>query len=92
MGNAVRRASIHAREQIMEAARPMLEAGMEDLECADGKIFLKVHPEMALSLGEVVRRKFGPDGVVRGDGSYTYEIGKDQISQNDNKYYHYHLL
>src|SRR5262249_13770097 len=31
MGNAVRRASIHAREQIAEAASPMLEAGMPDL-------------------------------------------------------------
>lgn len=77
MGNAVRRASIHAREQIMEAASPMLEAKTEDLDCVDGKIFLKDHPQMALTLGEVVRRKFGPEGVVRGDGSYTYEIGKD---------------
>ena len=32
MGNAVRRAAIHAREQIMEAASPMLEAGVKDLD------------------------------------------------------------
>lgn len=77
MGNAVRRAAIHAREQIMEAASPMLEAKAQDLDFADGKVFLKDQPQMALSIGEVVRRKLGIHGEVRGDGSYTYEIGKD---------------
>jgi len=77
MGNAVRRASIHAREQIMEAARPMLEAEMKELGYADGKVFLKAQPQQALPIGEVVRRKLGINGEVRGDGSYTYEIGKD---------------
>ena len=77
MGNAVRRAAIHAREQIAEAASPMLEAHVQDLDFADGKVFLKDQPQMALPVGEVVRRKLGLNGVVRGDGSYTYEIGKD---------------
>jgi CO/xanthine dehydrogenase Mo-binding subunit len=77
MGNAVRRASIHAREQIMEAAGPMLEAKVQDLGYADGKVFLKDQPQQALPIGEVVRRKLGIHGEVRGDGSYTYEIGKD---------------
>jgi len=77
MGNAVRRASIHAREQIVEAAGPMLEAKAQDLGYADGKVFLKDQPQQALPIGEVVRRKLGIHGEVRGDGSYTYEIGKD---------------
>jgi len=77
MGNAVRRASIHAREQIMEAASPMLEAGVKDLDYADGKVSLKDQAQQALPIGEVVRRKLGINGEVRGDGSYTYEIGKD---------------
>jgi carbon-monoxide dehydrogenase large subunit len=77
MGNAVRRASIHAREQIMEAARPMLEAEMKEIDYTDGKVFLKAQPQQALPIGEVVRRKLGINGEVRGDGSYTYEIGKD---------------
>ena len=77
MGNAVRRAAIHAREQIAEAASPMLEANVQDLDFGDGKVFLRDQPQMALPVGEVVRRKLGINGVVRGDGSYTYEIGKD---------------
>src|SRR5207244_1280951 len=77
MGNAVRRAAIHARQQIAEAASPMLEANVQDLDFAHGKVLLKDQPQMALPIGEVVRRKLGTNGVVRGDGSYTYEIGKD---------------
>ncbi len=77
MGNAVRRAAIHAREQIAEAAGSMLEANVQDLDFADGKVFLKDQPQMALPLADVVRRKLGINGLVRGDGSYTYEIGKD---------------
>jgi len=77
MGNAVRRAAIDVREKIMEMARPMLEAKKEDLSFSDGKVCLKDQPQMALSIGEVVRRKLGNEGIVRGDGSYTYEIGKD---------------
>jgi CO/xanthine dehydrogenase Mo-binding subunit len=77
MGNAVRRAAIHARQQIAEAAGPMLEANVQDLDFADGKVLLKDQPQMALPIGEVVRRKLGINGIMRGDGSYTYEIGKD---------------
>jgi carbon-monoxide dehydrogenase large subunit len=77
MGNAVRRASIHAREQIMEAASPMLEVGVKELDYADGKVSLKEQPQQALPIGEIVRRKLGINGEVRGDASYTYEIGKD---------------
>ncbi len=77
MGNAVRRASIHAREQIMEAASPMLEVGVGEVDYGEGKVFAKDQPQQALSIGEVVRRKLGINGQVRGDGSYTYEIGKD---------------
>src|SRR5207249_8548978 len=62
MGNAVRRAAIHAREQIAEAASPVLEAGMHELDFSEGKVFLKDHPEMALPIGEVVRRKLGING------------------------------
>jgi carbon-monoxide dehydrogenase large subunit len=77
MGNAVRRAAIDAREKLAEMAVPMLEAQEKDLAFADGKVYLKDHPQMSLTIGEVVRRKLGADGVLRGDGSYTYEIGKD---------------
>ncbi|MFQ5682848.1 MAG: xanthine dehydrogenase family protein molybdopterin-binding subunit [Candidatus Binatia bacterium] len=77
MGNAVRTAAIHARDQLAEIASPMLETGKEELIFSNGKVCLKEHPQMALPIGEVVRRRLGAEGVLRGDGSYTYDLGKD---------------
>ena len=78
MGNAVRSAAIHAREQIMEAAGPMLEAKVPGSRLtATAKFFSKTSRRQALPIGEVVKRKLGINGIVRGDASYTYEIGKD---------------
>ena len=77
MGNAVRRAAIHARGQLLELAGPVLEGRREELVLADGKVHLRDHEEMALTFGEVVRRTLGGGEALRGDGSYTYEIGKD---------------
>jgi carbon-monoxide dehydrogenase large subunit len=77
MGNAVRQAAVHLRDQLADLAAPMLEAEKEELVFLAGKVFFKDQPQMALPLGEVVRRKLGGEGVLRGEGSYTYEIGKD---------------
>jgi CO/xanthine dehydrogenase Mo-binding subunit len=77
MGNAVRGAAIDARDKIAAMASPMLEAKKEELAFADGKVFLKNQPQMALAVGDVIRRKLGAEGTVRGDASYTYEIAKD---------------
>src|SRR5512141_839658 len=55
----------------------MLEFGVTELPLADGKVFSKDQPQQALPIGEVVKRKLGINGIVRGDASYTYEIGKD---------------
>ena len=77
MGNAVRGAAIHAREQLLEMAGPALEGKQDELVAADGKVRLKDNEDMALTYGELIRRRLGTDAVVRGDASYTYEIGKD---------------
>ncbi len=77
MGNAVRHAAIDAREKLAEMASPMLEGKKEEIAFFDGKVFLKNHPEMALTIAEVLRRKLGAEGTVRGDASYTYQIAKD---------------
>jgi len=77
MGNAVRHAAIHAREQLAQMASGILQAPEEHLRFSDGKVFLKKDPHHAITLGEVIRTQLGPDGVVRGNGSYTYELGKD---------------
>src|SRR5207247_9922240 len=75
--NAVRYAAMDAREQIAQMASVILQAPEEHLRFSDGKVFLKKDPHHAITLGEVIRTQLAPDGVVRGNGSYTYELGKD---------------
>ena len=77
MGNAVRHAAIDAREQIADMASGILEAPQEDLRFSDGKVFVKGDPERALAISEVIRKRLGNHAVIRGNGSYTYELGKD---------------
>jgi carbon-monoxide dehydrogenase large subunit len=77
MGNAVRRAAIDLREKLAALAGPMLEGAKEEIAFSGGRIFLRDHPQMALTFGEVVRRKLGAGGRLRGDAAYTFEIGKD---------------
>ena len=77
MGNAVKQAAIQVREQLAEMAAPMLEAQETDLVFSNGTVAIKDQLRMNLSMGDVIRRKLGTDGVVKGDGSYTYTLGKD---------------
>lgn len=77
MGNAVRFAAIDAREKLVEIAAPMLEAERHALLVENGKICLRDAPQMALTFGEVIRRRFGANGSLQGRGSYTFTAGKD---------------
>jgi CO/xanthine dehydrogenase Mo-binding subunit len=77
MGNAVKRAAIHVREQLAEMASPMLEAHEQNLVFSDGNVSVKDQPRMGLPVGDVIRRRLGAEGVLEGDGSYTFTLGKD---------------
>ncbi len=77
MGNAVKRAAIHVREQLAAMASLMLEAHEQDLVFSDGNVSIKDQPRMSLPMGDVIRRRLGTDGVIKGEGSYTYTLGKD---------------
>ncbi|PYS07497.1 MAG: hypothetical protein DMG12_00200 [Acidobacteria bacterium] len=77
MGNAVKRAAVKARDQITEMAASLFDTSKENLELSNGKVRVKDRREPALSFGEVICQKLGSDGVVAGDGAYTFEMGKD---------------
>lgn len=77
MGNAVRRAAIDARDKLAQMASLMFETTIEDLAFSEGRVYLKEQPQMGLPVGDVIRRKLGGAGSLRGEGSYTFEIGKD---------------
>ncbi len=79
MGNAVRLAAIHAREQLTDMATPILSpnADEENLVFSDGMVFLSNEPETARSIGEIVRHGLGENGVLRGKGYFSPQGIKD---------------
>jgi CO/xanthine dehydrogenase Mo-binding subunit len=77
MGEAVRRASIEARNQLFELAAEMLEVSPEDLTAADGRISVRGNPDRSLDIGEVIRDKFNTKGGnVLGNGTVITQGGK----------------
>jgi putative selenate reductase molybdopterin-binding subunit len=62
-GEAVRRAAVNVRDQILKVAAERLEANPEDLEVGNEMVFVKGTPERALSLSEVVKaNRYRKDG------------------------------
>jgi CO/xanthine dehydrogenase Mo-binding subunit len=54
-GNAVLKASRELRRHVVDQAAELLEAGVADVELADGRAFVRGAPSRAVTLGEVVR-------------------------------------
>lgn len=71
-GGAIRLAASDARKQILEVAAEMLEAHSSDLDCRDGKIFVKGTPEKTLLFSEVAARAVYTHGgsPVLGKGTF----------------------
>ncbi|HXI16018.1 MAG TPA: xanthine dehydrogenase family protein molybdopterin-binding subunit [Chloroflexota bacterium] len=80
-GNAVKRAAEDARNRVLEQAAEHLEASIEDLELADGKITVKGNPEASVSFAQVgqmaLRSKGGP---IVGRGSFASEPSATTIA------------
>ena len=52
-GNAIHKTALKVREQILKTAAELLEASEDDLELADGRVFIKGVPDKGLTLAEV---------------------------------------
>jgi CO/xanthine dehydrogenase Mo-binding subunit len=75
VGTAARGAAIDLREKLAAVAARMLEADAHDIDCRDGRLFVRGAPARALGVGEVVThamRRLGEQpfgrGVYRGRG------------------------
>jgi CO/xanthine dehydrogenase Mo-binding subunit len=75
LGNAVQRAAADARDQLLQLAAERLEANPTDLECRDGRIFVKGSPDRGFGLGELARyaQTLGP-GPILGRGSFSSRV------------------
>ncbi|MDH4266570.1 MAG: xanthine dehydrogenase family protein molybdopterin-binding subunit [Deltaproteobacteria bacterium] len=81
VGNAVRRAAVDAREQLLQIAAEILEANPRDLLIAAGKVMVRGVPEKAIPIAElplgeafyVGAKGRGRGRPVLGRGSFTVE-------------------
>lgn len=80
MGDAIRRAGDELRDQVRQLASTELEAAPEDLEIADGRVWVRGVPNRCLTLGEVVRRTRAGNvlaaGTCRTEGGLDPETGQ----------------
>jgi CO/xanthine dehydrogenase Mo-binding subunit len=65
IGSAVINAAEDARRKILEFAAPKLDAAIEDLDTADGVVFVKGHPEKSMKW-----RAMGNDRTILGYGRF----------------------
>jgi CO/xanthine dehydrogenase Mo-binding subunit len=86
VGNATRAAALDLRKKLLTAAAEMLEADLQDLECAQGKLFVRGTPARALTVEEVVHysmRRRGEQpigaGVHHGHGVPLNEKGQGEL-------------
>lgn len=80
-GNAVKRAAEDARKRVLELAAEHLEASVEDLELANGRVTVRGNEEASMTLAQIgqmaLRSKGGP---IVGHGSFSSEPSATTIS------------
>ncbi len=69
-GNAVRLACEDARRQLLELAAEAMEASVEDLDIADGRIFVRGSPSRAMPVARALRTGLLKGKAVLGQGSF----------------------
>ena len=70
-GNAVVQAAREAQKMLFEMAAPILQASVEDLESADGKIYVKSNPESSITIADVaLTATFNLRKLIVGRGHY----------------------
>ncbi len=73
-GNAVRLAAEDARAQLFAVAADRLEAAVEDLVAAEGKIFVAGAPDAGLPLAKVIRLALIKGNNIIGRGSFAPRV------------------
>lgn len=83
-GNAAILAARKARAQLFEVAAPLLEADIEALEIADGKVRVKGEPERSRPLAELARAHLWRHG---GEGIQVSATWDPKTTMHDEKLY-----
>jgi CO/xanthine dehydrogenase Mo-binding subunit len=72
VGNAVRSAALDLHAKLVALAARMLEADAQDVECAQGRLFVRGAPARALAMDEVVHH------AMRRQGEQPIGVGRHQ--------------
>jgi CO/xanthine dehydrogenase Mo-binding subunit len=71
VGRAATEAATEVRDKIFTFAAGLMEAAKEDLELADGRVFVSGDPDSGLALADVAVAATFSVGPITGTGSYT---------------------
>jgi carbon-monoxide dehydrogenase large subunit len=63
-GSSVHLAAVQVRDKVLKIAGHLLEASVEDLECADGRVEIKGVPGRGVSLREIATAAYGSPGYA----------------------------
>lgn len=70
-GWAVKKAGEEIKRKILDTAAELLKVAPEELDCREGRVFLKADPAVAKSFAEVARAYFVRNGPLTGSGTYS---------------------
>ena len=77
LGNAVHRAAVEVKEQLIRTTAQTVEAKPADMEIKDGRIFVKGSLEEGLSVKEAIRAHYGKGLPLSGRGRFVDDIPRD---------------
>jgi carbon-monoxide dehydrogenase large subunit len=76
-GNAIANAGRQVKEKLLRAAATLLEAGVDDLEVADGRVFVRGVPDRALAFARIMQASLptfaGPGAAEPSFEASTYQ-------------------
>lgn len=68
---AVRRAAIDAKQQIVKVAAPKLDVDLSSLELKNKRVYVRANPDRWMPLANVIRAAYREGNGIVGRGSYT---------------------
>jgi len=89
MGRAPQIAASNAKQMILEAVADKLEANVQDLECKEGRVYVKGSPEKGMSFAEAAQVTIAKRGPIVGKGEYispAWEHGADHVMELFNRF------
>lgn len=73
MGNAVLMAARDVKHQLLQMAARMFETNSEELDIENGTVFSRKNRDIAMSIEQILRKRYGSHASILGRGFYYHE-------------------